>query len=116
MGSRHDRKSPGSGGSEARLAFGIPTHDRNASALALCSYNSHTTLVQLSYNCRTTEGNMDELKACPFCGKEAVMETFTTAMEKVPRFRVRCSNCTADLGWDFFKAEDAKKAWNQRTE
>ena len=35
LGSRHDRKIPGSGGSEARLAFGMPTHDRNASALAL---------------------------------------------------------------------------------
>lgn len=59
---------------------------------------------------------MDKLKACPFCWKEAVMETFTTAMEKVPRFRVRCSSCTADIGWDFFKEEDAKNAWNQRTE
>lgn len=57
---------------------------------------------------------MDELKACPFCGNDAVMETFTTMLEKVPRFRVRCSNCTADIGWDFFKVEDAKAAWNQR--
>lgn len=63
---------------------------------------------------RLLEGIMDELKACPFCGNDAVMETFTTMLEKVPRFRVRCSNCTADIGWDFFKVEDAKAAWNQR--
>ena len=30
---------------------------------------------------------MVELKPCPFCGAEAVMETFTTAREGVPRFR-----------------------------
>ena len=34
LGSRHNRKIPGSGGSEARSAFGM-LYDRNASALAL---------------------------------------------------------------------------------
>ena len=34
---------------------------------------------------------MTALDTCPFCGSEAVMETFTTAAEKVPRYRVRCT-------------------------
>ena len=59
---------------------------------------------------------MEELKKCPFCGGDAVMETFTTAMEKKPRFRVRCTNCSCDLGWDHWSLEEAQDAWNKRTE
>lgn len=59
---------------------------------------------------------MDSLKNCPFCGAEAVMQTFTTAVEKKPRFRVRCTNCPCDLGWDHWSVEEARDAWNKRTE
>jgi hypothetical protein len=45
-----------------------------------------------------------------------VMDTFTTAMEKKPRFRVRCTNCPCDLGWDHWSVEEALDAWNMRTE
>ena len=57
---------------------------------------------------------MDSLKNCPFCGAEAVMETFTTSVEKKPRFRVRCTNCQCDLGWDHWSVEEARDAWNRR--
>lgn len=60
--------------------------------------------------------NLQDLKPCPFCGEKAVLETFTTAMEKVPRYRVRCSNCFCETNWDFFSKEDVIKAWNRRHE
>lgn len=55
-----------------------------------------------------------ELKPCPFCGKEAVMQTVTTAMEKEPRFRVICTKCVIATDWDFWKPEDVAKHWNRR--
>ena len=57
---------------------------------------------------------MIELKSCPFCGGEAVMESFTTSMEKVPRFRVKCRGCGIALDWDHFEAEKAAERWNRR--
>ena len=42
------------------------------------------------------------------------METFTTAAEKIPRFRVKCAGCGIDIGWDHFEQEDAVKKWNRR--
>ena len=59
---------------------------------------------------------MSELKPCPFCGGKAVMETFTTAFEKVPRYRVRCAGCRVSLDWEWWSAEEAKDAWNRRTD
>jgi Lar family restriction alleviation protein len=55
-----------------------------------------------------------ELKPCPFCGHEAAMQTFTTAMEKVPRFRVICPMCRIQTDWDFWKPEDVAEHWNRR--
>lgn len=57
-----------------------------------------------------------ELKPCPFCGGEAVMQTFTTAMEKEPRYRVRCSNCWCQTDWDNWTVEEAEAEWNTRKE
>lgn len=59
---------------------------------------------------------MTELYVCPFCGSRAVMETFTTAAEKVPRYRVRCTGekCPIDSGWDWFDPEELAKWWNTR--
>ena len=54
------------------------------------------------------------LKPCPFCGKEAVIETFTTAMEKKPRYRVHCLTCDIFTNWDFWKPEDVTVHWNRR--
>ena len=59
---------------------------------------------------------MIELKPCPFCGSEAIMETFTTAAEKVPRYRVRCSKCWCETDWDSFSVEDVVEKWNRREE
>lgn len=57
-----------------------------------------------------------DLKSCPFCGAEAVLETFTTALEKKPRFCVRCSNreCRISIDWDWWSEDEAKSAWNRR--
>ena len=59
---------------------------------------------------------MAYLKPCPFCGSEAVMETFTTAMEKVPRYRVRCTSCSIQTDWDLWSEKEASEAWNRRGE
>ena len=41
------------------------------------------------------------LLPCPLCGAPAVMESVTTAMERVPRYRVRCTVCGVGcLNWD----------------
>lgn len=58
----------------------------------------------------------EKLLNCPFCGSEAFVETFTTAAEKFPRYRVKCSNCFAETNWDFFTVGDVVAAWNQRVE
>ena len=59
---------------------------------------------------------MDELKNCPFCGGEAKMETFTTAQEKKPRFRVRCCDCWCMTEWDNWSIEEAAAKWNKRAD
>lgn len=59
---------------------------------------------------------MDELKPCPFCGAEAIVEEAQFGFEKTPRYRVHCSGCTCELGWEFFTMETIKFAWNRRTE
>lgn len=57
---------------------------------------------------------MDNLKPCPFCGAEAIMLTFATSFEKVPRFRVACSACWCKEEWNNFKPEEAAEKWNRR--
>lgn len=57
---------------------------------------------------------MAELKPCPFCGSNAVMQTFQTARERKPRYRVRCSECWCETNWDNFSADEAADAWNRR--
>lgn len=55
------------------------------------------------------------LKPCPLCGGEAVMESVTTAMERVPRYRVRCKACQlGSLRWDFWSITVAANWWNRR--
>ena len=57
------------------------------------------------------------LKPCPLCGAEAVMETFATAYEQAPRYRVRCTSCgLGGLHWDLWTAPDAAEWWNRRWE
>lgn len=56
----------------------------------------------------------NKLKPCPFCEGEAVVDTFTTAMEKEPRFRVRCVKCWCKTDWDLWSEDDAAEAWNRR--
>jgi len=56
-----------------------------------------------------------ELKPCPFCGSKAIVETAQFGFEKHPRFRVRCSGCTCELGWDFYSEETIEFAWNRRS-
>ncbi len=55
---------------------------------------------------------MNELKPCPFCGADPIMETFTTAAEKVPRYRVRCPGCRIESDWDWFDPDELAKLWN----
>ena len=57
-----------------------------------------------------------KLMPCPFCGADAIMETCTTALEKVPRFRVRCKDKCAETSWDNWSEEEAAKKWNRRYE
>ena len=58
---------------------------------------------------------MKELKPYPFCGGEAIVETAQFGAEKTIRFRVRCSGCTCELGWDFFSKEAIEYSWNRRS-
>lgn len=57
---------------------------------------------------------MIELKSCPFCGGKAIMETFTIKREGIPRYRVKCSECEIDVGWDWFSEDEAANKWNKR--
>lgn len=62
------------------------------------------------------ESVLDRMKRCPFCGGEANMQTFTTAAEKVPRYRVKCLDCWCMTDWDNFSTEEAAAKWDRRTE
>lgn len=55
-----------------------------------------------------------KLRNCPFCESKAILETFTTAREKVPRYRVRCEKCFCRTNWDYFEADEVIEAWNRR--
>ena len=74
-----------------------------------------STLLDIPSDGRAEGGGTVELKNCPFCGHEAAMQTVTTAMEKVPRFRVICPMCRIQTDWDFWKPEDVAEHWNRRT-
>lgn len=55
------------------------------------------------------------LKPCPLCGGEAVMETITTELETVQRYRVRCVKCGLGcLLWDHWNIASAANWWNRR--
>lgn len=60
------------------------------------------------------EKKLEGLKQCPFCGSNAILETFTTALEKKPRFRVKCISCWCMTDWDNWSEEEAKNKWNSR--
>ena len=53
------------------------------------------------------------IKPCPFCGGDPEIDTFTTALERVPRYRVRCTACAEATSWDFWSEEDAIRAWDE---
>lgn len=55
-----------------------------------------------------------KLRPCPFCGGDAAMQTFTTAMEQKPRYRVLCTGCRISTDWDFWTLEDVSEHWNRR--
>ena len=56
----------------------------------------------------------DELKPVPCgCGGKAMIETVTTKMEMVPRFRVRCPECGISTVWEYFDEGEAVNAWNK---
>ena len=57
---------------------------------------------------------MEILDRCPFCGSDAVMQTFQVAGEKNARFRVKCTGCWSETDWESESAEDAAVKWNTR--
>ena len=59
---------------------------------------------------------MENLKPCPFCGEPAHIDTFTTSMEKIPRFRAKCDKCFCETDWDNFSVEEVTEKWNRRTD
>jgi Lar family restriction alleviation protein len=59
---------------------------------------------------------MSDMKTCPFCGGDAVMETFRTARENFQRYRVRCSKCWCETDWESTSADDATEKWNRRAD
>ena len=56
------------------------------------------------------------LKVCPFCGNDAAIETFKTAMEKMARYRVRCCGCWCKTDWENWSIEEAAEKWNRRAD
>lgn len=60
----------------------------------------------------------DELKPCPFCGGEAVLEIDHDTIQPdapIDWKRVRCNNCNIRTTWRKSEAE-AIEAWNRRAE
>ena len=57
---------------------------------------------------------MSELLICPFCGGEAMRQSFQTAAETFTRYRVKCSNCWCETDWESTSLEDATEKWNTR--
>ena len=50
-----------------------------------------------------------ELKPCPFCGKEAIIDDCGDH-----RYFVRCTHCSIAQDKLFWQKCDAKRAWNTR--
>lgn len=57
---------------------------------------------------------MEKLKPCPFCGGEAKIFTAQFGKEAEARYTVRCSDCPAEIGWEYFSAEACTIMWNRR--
>ena len=57
---------------------------------------------------------MEKLEPCPFCGSDASIVSCSTAAEKVPRYRVHCSQCWCMTDWDNFTENEAIEKWNRR--
>ena len=57
---------------------------------------------------------MIELKPCPFCGGEAVMETFRAVRERFARYRVKCVECWCETDWESTSADEVTEKWNRR--
>ena len=56
-----------------------------------------------------------ELRACPFCGGEAVFATLRAAPGEEPRGYVRCENRCCEQSLVMGKS-NAIEAWNRRAE
>jgi Lar family restriction alleviation protein len=62
---------------------------------------------------------MTELKPCPFCGEQPVVDWRMGKEKYIPLFQIRCENndCTTQPETWYFKSEaEAIQAWNRRKE
>jgi len=60
---------------------------------------------------------INELRPCPFCGSEAVLEHIISCSQ--PASQCRCKECSAAtkffvVGYGYSSDEKAIKAWNRR--
>ena len=56
---------------------------------------------------------MNDSAGCPFCGKNAAVDTLNYTGCKPVLFRIRCPECKAAAGW-YGTEEEAWAAWNRR--
>lgn len=60
---------------------------------------------------------MEELKRCPFCGGEAVLEDMgEPSVFDEGQYFVRCKKCCAEQGGLWKTKRTAIKRWNRRVE
>ena len=55
-----------------------------------------------------------KLKPCPFCGGEAALQTAQFGAEKESRYRIKCTKCPVEIGWDYYSIEGCTVIWNRR--